>query len=455
MRTNEFSVDGKRVVVAGAARSGVAAAELLARRGARVILSDIRESVDAPDRLREQGIELELGGHRPETFETADLIVLSPGVPPRQPVIERARRSGVPAIGEVELAARWLRGRIVAVTGTKGKSTTTVLTGRMLGAGGQQALVGGNLGTALSSQVEQSTPDLIHVVEVSSFQLELTETFRPWIAVFLNLSADHLDRHADFAEYAGAKARILANQTSQDTMVINADDPQVLELARRGRARRLRYGLDRSMTDGVVIADGVIAHRTADGDEPLVPLSAVRLPGSHLLSDVMAASAVGFVAGVPTSAMERAVASFDGLPHALEHVGEHHRVAFVDDSKATNVMAARAAIESFSSGLVVILGGRYKGGELSELGPVLTSRADAVVAIGEARDRIHAALDSLIAVHDAESLEDAVRRAFGLARPGGTVLLAPACASLDMFESYAARGDAFKKEVARIADSAE
>ena len=450
--TSEFSVAGLHVVVVGAARSGVAAAELLASRGARVTVSELREGVDDPEQLRGAGITLELGGHRPETFADADLIVLSPGVSPRVPVIDRARRSGIPTIGEIELAARWLQGRVVAVTGTKGKSTTTVLTGRMLDAGGRRALVGGNVGTALSSQVAESAPDAIHVVEVSSFQLELTETFRPWIAVFLNLSADHLDRHAGFQEYADAKARIFSNQTSSDAMVINADDPQVLELARRGRARRLLFSVRSSITDGVVVAGDAIVRRSADGVQPLVPLSAVRMPGQHLLSDVVAAAAVGTIAGVPPDAMERAVTSFGGLPHTLERVGEIAGVGFVNDSKATNVMAARAAIESFPSGLVVIMGGRFKGGALHHLGPALEGRADAVVAIGEARERFQNALGGVVAVRAADTLGEAVRTAFGLAQPGGTVLLAPACASWDMFEDYAERGDTFKKEVAALAD---
>ena len=450
--TNNFSVAGLYVVVVGAARSGVAAAELLARRGARVTVSEVRESVAEADRLRGAGIALELGGHRDETLASADLVVLSPGVSPRLPGIAGARRRGIPIISEVELAARWLQGRIVAVTGTKGKSTTSVLTGRMLDAAGRRTLVGGNVGTALSSQVEASDPDVIHVVEVSSFQLELTDTFHPWIAVLLNLSADHLDRHDGFQEYAEAKARIFANQTSTDTMVINADDPHVLELARRGLARRLLFGVTSRITDGVVVAGDAIVRRSAEGDQALIPLSAVRLPGSHLLSDVVAAAAVGTIGGVSAEAMQRAVASFDGLPHTLEPVGEIASVRFVNDSKATNVMAARAAIESFPGGLVVIMGGRYKGGALSELGPVLAARANGIVAIGEARARLRDALAGVIEVSEAETMGAAVRTAFALARPGGTVLLAPACASFDMFTDYADRGNQFKKEVTMLAD---
>ena len=448
--TMEFSVERARVVVVGAARSGVAAAELIARRGGLVVLTDVRETIAEAERLRSLGITLELGGHGAETLADAELIVLSPGVSPRLPVIDRARQRGIPVISEVELAARWLRGRIVAVTGTKGKSTTTVLAGRILEAAGEVALVGGNVGTALSSQVEQSAPDVIHVVETSSFQLELTEMFRPWIAVFLNLSADHLDRHVSFGEYAEAKARIFANQTSSDAMVINADDPQVLEIARRGRARRLLFGMTDSLDEGVTVTDDHVTYRSSAGDRPLLPLSSIRVRGRHLLSDVLAAAAVGTVADASAGAMRRAVESFAGLPHALETVGEVDGVCFVNDSKATNIAAARAAIECFDEDLVVIMGGQFKGGELSELAPPLSTRATAVVAIGEARSRLREAFGAVVHVQEADTMGEAVRLAFAAAPPGGTVLLAPACASFDMFSDYAERGGAFKVEVERL-----
>ena len=448
----EFSVNGARVVVLGAARSGVAAAELLARRGGRVVLSDIRDAINEADRLTAAGVTLELGEHSPETLTDAELIVLSPGVSPRLPVVDRARQRGIPVISEVELAARWLRGRIVAVTGTKGKTTTTVLTGQMLQADGQHALVGGNVGTALSSQVESSAPDVVHVVEMSSFQLELTETFHPWIAVMLNLSPDHLDRHASFREYVEAKARIFANQTSSDAMVINADDPHVLEIARRGRARRLMFAVRRPIDEGVVVVDETVTHRTAAGDRPLLPLSSVRLPGRHLLSDVLAAAAVGTVARVSPGGMRRAVESFTGLEHTLEAAGEIRGVRFVNDSKATNVVAACAAIECFDNGVVVIMGGRFKGGDLQDLVTAVRTRVDAVVAIGEARSRLRKTFGEHVAVEEADEMSDAVRRAFAAARPGGVVLLAPACASHDMFVDYAERGRTFKREVKRLAE---
>jgi len=447
-----FSVSGKRVVVVGAARSGVAAAELLVRRGATVTLTDMRERIEDEDDLRSAGVRLELGGHVPQTLREADLIVLSPGVPPGQPAVADARNAGVPVMGELEMASRWLRGRIVAITGTKGKSTTTTLTGRMLEAGGHRVLVGGNIGRALSAQVDESTEDTIHVIEASSFQLESADTFRPWIAVLLNFSPDHLDRHADLAEYAAAKARIFTNQTTDDWAVLNADDEPSQVLAQDARSRRLLFATDRQLPEGILIAGDAIVRRSGNGEQVLVPLSAVKLLGRHLLADVLAAAAVASLAGVEPDAMRRAVEGFTGLEHALEPVAEIAGVRFVNDSKATNIEAAQRAIETFHEGLVVILGGRFKGGDFTDLRTALTERAAKAVAIGESAPLIHQALDAAVPVHDAADMVAAVRTAFAAASPGETVLLAPACSSFDMFKDYAERGRVFKQEVVKLRD---
>jgi len=444
-----FSVRGKRVTVVGAARSGVAAAHLLARRGASVTLSDLREHIPEADELRASGVHLELGVHSVETLTRSDLVVLSPGVPAGQPAVAAARASGVPVIGELELASRWLRGRIVAITGTKGKSTTTTLTGRMLEAGGHHVLVGGNIGHALSTQVDESTIDTIHVVEASSFQLETVETFRPWIAVLLNFSPDHLDRHPTVEEYAMAKSRIFINQTAFDWAVLNADDAAVTQMASSAPSRRLLFSMSDSLASGVMVRGNEIVRRTAEGDQPLVPLSSIRLLGRHLIADVLAASAVASLAGVDAEAMTKAVQSFEGLEHALEPVAEVRSVLFVNDSKATNIEAARRAIESFDS-LVVIMGGRFKGGDLADLRTPLVERATAVVAIGEARPLIRAAFADVLPVQEAADMAAAVRAAFTSAVPGSAVVLAPACSSFDMFHDYAERGRIFKQEVLKL-----
>ena len=447
-----FSVEHKRVTVAGAARSGLAAAELLARRGARVTLSDSRADLPDADRLRRLGVALELGGHTVDTFTSADLVVLSPGVPPEQDVVQAARDRAIPVIAEIELASRWLQGRLIAITGTKGKSTTTALTGRMLEAAGFKVTVGGNIGSPLSAQVSDSTPDTFHVVETSSFQLEQIDTFHPWIAVMLNISPDHLDRHPGVEAYAAAKARIFENQNVSDFAVIKADDPSVLELARRGRATARPFSLVGTIHRGTVIEDGWIVDRQPDRAERLVPLDVIHLLGPHLVNDVMAAATVGAIAGAAPTAMTAAVDAFRGLEHAMELVADVGGVRFVNDSKATNVESARRSIESFDRDLVPIMGGRFKGGDLRLLREPLKARAKALVTIGEARPLLRAALGDVVDVVEADSLAAAIDRAYERAKPSGVVLLAPACASFDMFRDYAERGRRFKEEVQRLRD---
>jgi UDP-N-acetylmuramoylalanine--D-glutamate ligase len=445
-----LDVRGKRVTVVGAARSGLAAAKLLSERGARVTLSEMRPDVPEGDALRTLGVAIESGGHIPATFTSSDLVVLSPGVPAEQPAIQAAREGGVPIIGEIELASRWLRGRIVAITGTKGKSTTTTLTGRILEAAGFRVAVGGNIGLPLSAQVQGSTPETLHVVETSSFQLEHTETFHPWIAVMLNFSPDHLDRHPTVEAYADAKARIFANQDATDWAVVNADDPAVLQLARRGRAAMRTFSRSGRVAEGTVVEGEWIVERRNDRTQRLVPLDAIHLLGPHLVADVMAAATVGVIAGAAPPAITAAVDAFRGLEHAMELVADIGGVRFVNDSKATNVESALRSIESFETGLVAIMGGRFKGGDLALLRAPLAARAKAVVAIGEARPLFREALSGAVRVSEAAALDEAVRTAFELAKPSGVVLLAPACASFDMFRDYAERGRRFKEEVNRL-----
>jgi UDP-N-acetylmuramoylalanine--D-glutamate ligase len=445
-----FSVDGRRAVVVGAARSGIAAAELLARRGARVTLTEVRQEFDQAARLRDLGIELELGGHRSATLAEADLIVTSPGVVLEQPVFDAARERGVETIGELELASRWLKGPVIAITGTKGKSTTTTLIGRMLQASGRRVLVGGNIGVPLSAHVEPSTSDTVHVVEASSFQLETTTTFRPWIALWLNFADDHLDRHPSVDAYASAKARIFANQTPDDVAVVNADDPVVMERSERIAARRVEFSPSGNPRAQYVVDGNWISRRTATAANRLIPTSAVELTGRHMLHNVIAAAAVATVAGVAPSAMVTALQGFHGLEHVMEPVAQIGGVRFVNDSKATNVEAARRSIESFDAGVVAIVGGRFKGGNLRELREPLAAHGRGVVAIGEAALLVKDALDGIVTVTEAASIGQAVEQAFAAAMPDGVVVLAPACASFDWFRDYADRGQAFKRAVLEL-----
>ena len=366
---------------------------------------------------------------------------MSPGVPVDGQLFDAARHRGVEIIGELELAWRWIRGRVIAITGTKGKSTTTTLVGRMLTAGGHRVLVGGNIGVPLSAQVDASTTDTIHVVEISSFQLETTTTFRPWIAVWLNLADDHLDRHPNLEAYVSAKARIFANQTAGDWAVLNADDPVVS--AQGALAGRLAWIFRCRTTlrpDSWCDGDWIV-RRTTTGIDRLVPLTAVELTGRHMLNNVLAATAVASIAEVSPQAMVEALRGFHGLAHVMEPVAEIRGVRFVNDSKATNVEAAQRSIESFPRGVVAIVGGRFKGGDLRQLREPLSVGAVAVVAIGEAAPLVRDALQGVVPVIDAASMREAVERGYEAAAPGGVVLLAPACASFDWFRDYAERGE--------------
>jgi UDP-N-acetylmuramoylalanine--D-glutamate ligase len=448
---------GKTVVVVGLARSGVAAAEFLAGRGAHVVATDGKpegELAQEALNLRGKGVRLEVGGHVAATFRLADLVVVSPGVPWDLPELTAARGAGVPVIGELELGYRYLKGRVVAITGTKGKSTTTAALGAMLREAGGDVRVGGNIGTAVTGLVEGSTDATTFVLEVSSFQLETSDTFHPQVAVFLNLSADHLDRHLSFEEYAQAKARIFARQEAGDWAVVNADDPGVLALAAQARCRRLPFSPSGGSGDGAFFEGGEARVRRDGRTETLFRRDEVRLPGAHLELDLLAAAAAARLLGAPAEAIARGVRTFRGVEHVLEHVADIGGVAFFNDSKATNVDAARKSLESFDTPLVVILGGRYKGGDFADLGPALARRGRAVMAIGETRENVTRALSATVPVVSCDSLRGAVEAALRAAQEGDTVVLAPACSSFDMFRDYAERGRAFKDEVRRLADEA-
>jgi UDP-N-acetylmuramoylalanine--D-glutamate ligase len=443
---------GKQVVVVGLARSGIAAAGFLVGRGARVVATDRRPAAELQAEavtLQEQGVRLELGGHREATFTGADLVVVSPGVPWDLPELRAARGAGVSVMAELELGVRHIRGPVAAVTGTKGKSTTTAALGAMLGEAGRDVRVGGNIGQAVTGLVEGATDETVFVLEVSSFQLEGTDTFHPRVAVFLNLSADHLDRHASFEEYAAAKGRIFANQTSDDWAVVNAE----LTRVQPGRARLVQFAPSSlGESDSAFFQAGHACLRLNGQVEQLFPVSSVRLPGSHLLLDLLAASAAARLMEAPPDAIARAVAKFEGIEHVLERVAEISGVAFFNDSKATNVAAARKSLEAFDRPVLAILGGRYKGGDFRDLREVLARRGKAVMAIGEARGLVAEALAPVVPVVLCDTLREAVERAFTAASPGDVVLLAPGCSSFDMFADYAERGRAFKREVRSLAE---
>src|SRR5437660_784895 len=446
---------GKRVLVVGLGKSGVGSALFLRLRGARVTVSDTKTE----DELRaeipillDHGITVETGEHGERTFHGQDLIVVSPGVSVDALPIVQARTAGQPIIGEIELAAQFLPGRIVAITGSNGKTTTTTLTGEILTAGGLPTLVGGNIGTPAISLVERAKPDHIIVLEVSSFQLETIQTFRPKMAVILNITPDHLDRHRTFAAYAGAKGRIFENQQADDFAVLNADDPNCVALAEGIRAHICWISRKKEVQQGASVQDGRIGFRDAGGKREIMLVSEIPLKGAHNLENVLAAICAGALMGVKPEHIRRAVQQFKAVEHRLEYVATIRGVDYYNDSKATNVDATIKALESFPANIHLILGGKDKGSDYTVLNDLLRERVKRVYTIGAAAAKIESHIKGAAEILHAETLENAVPRAAPAAQTGDIVLLAPACASFDQFQSYEHRGRTFKEVVHSLAD---
>jgi UDP-N-acetylmuramoylalanine--D-glutamate ligase len=444
---------GKRALVVGLGKSGVASALFLAERGAKVAVSDaksheqLREEIPA---LLDHGISVETGQHGERTFRDQDLIVVSPGVPFDVPQLVHARELGIPVIGEVELAARFLGGRIVAITGSNGKTTTTTLAGEIIAAGGRKALVGGNIGTPAISFVDRTTDDSWVVLEISSFQLETIETFHPHIAVVLNITPDHLDRHHTFENYAAAKVRIFENQTSADFAVLNADNEPCVAMASKTKAQVRWFSRLKEVTGGSLVRDGRIIWRDASSEREIMPVAEIGLKGAHNVENVLAAVCVGMLAGIEPAQIRRAVADFKAVEHRLEYVATIAGVEYYNDSKATNVDATIKALESFPAGIHLILGGKDKGSDYSLLNDLVRERVKRIYTIGAAASKIESQVRGAEIV-SASTLHAAVRRASEAAVPGEIVLLAPACASFDQFDSYEHRGRVFKDLVRQLA----
>ncbi len=461
---------GKQALVVGMARSGLAAALFLRRHGARVIVSDLRPAQQLKpeiERLLAAGAAIETGGHRKRSFLDSDFIIVSPGVPANLPLLENARAQRIPVWGEIELAARYLRGRLIAVTGSNGKTTTTSLIGHLLAALGERVLVGGNIGAPLIDMVERSDAHTLSVAELSSFQLETTDFgFHPQVAVMLNLSPDHLDRHGSMENYVAAKQRIFLRQTREDWAVLNARDEYCRGYAAQVASRVLWFDASGGeVENGVGMRGEAIIWRRAGG-EPLELMRAgeIRLKGRHNLENVLAALAAVCALFPPEqaspqrrAALAAGVAGFKAVEHRLEFVARIRGVDYYNDSKATNVDATIKALEAFPGGLWVILGGKDKNSDYAPLAPLLAGRARGVLLIGAAAEKIDAHLRPAgIAARMAGTLARALEIASAEARPGDTVLLAPACASFDQFENYEHRGREFKALVARwLAASAE
>lgn len=442
------------MLVVGLAKSGVAASLFLRERGAEVVATDAKaESELDVAGLKEHGVIIRAGEAGP-AVEGFDLIVTSPGVPVNAPVLERARRHGIEVIGEIELASRFLQGKIIAITGSNGKTTTTALVGDVIRKGGKRAVVGGNIGTPAISLVPQTTPETFVVLEVSSFQLETIAKFRPHIAVVLNITPDHLDRHGSMEAYVAAKARIFENQSVSDFAVLNYDDPTCREMAQKLDAPVVCWFSRTSEIErGAFVREQRILWRDAQGEREIMPVSDIPLKGAHNLENVLAAVAASVLAGCEIAGIARGVREFKAVEHRLEFVANIGGVQYFNDSKATNVDATIKALESFPANIHLILGGKDKGSDYTVLLPLVRERVKRVYTIGAAAEKIESHLRGTDVVR-AGTLPEAVRLASANASPGDVVVLAPACASFDQFQNYEHRGRTFKELVRALAAEA-
>jgi UDP-N-acetylmuramoylalanine--D-glutamate ligase len=442
----------KRVLVVGLARTGVATALFCAARGAPVTATDTRTESElgaAVGELRKAGVALELGGHRQQLIQGADLIIPSPGVPADAPLLQSARSKGVTIWSEIELASRFLKGRLIGITGSNGKTTTTSLIEHILKTAGFSTVLAGNIGTPLISYVEKTNEKTISVAELSSFQLELIERFRPNISVFLNLTPDHLDRHHTLESYGAAKARIFENQTEADSAVLNADDPGTTPYA-PAKPQVFWFSRKQRVAEGAFVKENEILFRREGVEEKVLRLADIPLAGAHNVENVLAALAATRVAGAETAAIAKGVRSFAGVEHRLEFVAEIGGVRFYNDSKATNVDATRKALDAFPGRILIILGGKDKGSDYTVLETPLREKAILALLIGAAASKIEKQIAGSVAIEQAGTIERAVETAAHAARPGDVVLLAPACASFDQFQNYEHRGRVFKELVRQL-----
>jgi len=449
-----MELNDKRVLVVGLGKSGVASALFMKAHGARVTVSDTKSGDELRNEipvLLDYGITVETGGHGDRTFRGQDLIVVSPGVPVDAPPLVQARAAGEAVIGEIELAAQFLPGPIVAITGSNGKTTTTTLAGEIMTAAGFPALVGGNIGTPAISLAERAKPETVIVLEISSFQLETIQTFRPKVAVVLNVTPDHLDRHRTFEVYVDAKARIFENQQGSDFAVLNADDPTCVTMGGRTRAQVFWFSRQKEVQQGAWVRDGNIVFRDAARQQrEIMQVSEIPLKGAHNLENVLAAVCAGVLMGCAPEKIRQAVRDFKAVEHRLEYVATIRGVDYYNDSKATNVDATIKALESFPANIHLILGGKDKGSDYTVLNDLLRQRVKRVYTVGAAAAKIESQIKNVEVIH-AETLENAIRKANAVAQPGDVVLLAPACASFDQFKSYEHRGKVFKEIVRGLA----
>ncbi len=449
--------DGKTALVVGAGRSGIAVTRFLLAHGARVVLTDIKKKDALQSDLtpvlemgkHSERLVLELGGHRSGSFSECDFVVVSPGVPLTLPDLRTSRKAGIPIMGEIELAYGHLKGKIIGITGSNGKTTTTMLVSKLLSGAGVRVQAGGNIGKPLIGFVPDSSSEDIYAVELSSFQLEAIQKFRPFVAAILNLTPDHLDRYSDMEDYIAAKCRIFMNQERTDFAVLNADDARTAAIAGEVRPKPVLFSRLKTVEYGAFVRGERIVFRNGESEKDLFALSAIALKGTHNTENVLAACAMAILTGAPPESLEESIMKFRGVEHRIEWVSDLNGVQYFNDSKATNIDAAIKSIEAFPGNILLIAGGRDKGSDFSALRSLIRQRVKHLVLIGEAAGKIKKALYGITDINEAASMQDAVSTCVRLARPGDVVLLAPACSSFDMFRDYEERGRIFKDAVHR------
>jgi UDP-N-acetylmuramoylalanine--D-glutamate ligase len=452
-----IELNGKRVLVVGLARTGVATALFCAARGAIVTATDMRraeELAEATEKLSEAGVRVELGDYAVNVLQGQELVIPSPGVPADAPILQEARVLGLKIWSEVELADHFLYGKLIGITGSNGKTTTTALIEHILHAAEFSTVLAGNIGTPLIAHVGKTTDHTITVAELSSFQLELIESFEPNIAVFLNLTPDHLDRHKTMGAYGAAKARIFANQDAEGFAVLNADDTAIAAYAPT-RPQVFWFSRKKEVEQGSFVRSGQLVFRRDAKDEAILNASEIPLPGAHNLENVLAAIAATRLAGAQPSQIASGIRSFKGVEHRIEFVSQAQGVRYYNDSKATNVDATLKALDSFPGRILVILGGKDKDSDYTQLRGALREKAILALLIGAAAEKIEKQIAGSVAIQRAGTLENAVDIAYHTAHSGDIVLLAPACASFDQFQNYEHRGRVFKELVHHLGKGEE
>jgi UDP-N-acetylmuramoylalanine--D-glutamate ligase len=447
-----MNLTGKKIVIIGMGRTGIATARFLGKQGAKVIVTD-EQAVDQWSSEFEKIAKekwLEIGSYNTRILTGACIVVPSPGVPPGNDLLVEALKKNIPVISEIEIAYRFLKVPLIAVTGTNGKTTTTTLLGEILKYSGKKTFVGGNIGTPLIEYVEGSQNEDFIVAEISSFQLQWIEKFRPFIALLLNITCDHINYHGSFAEYRRIKTRVFANQTKADFAILNAADPEQEEMDRIINAQVIKFSSKRALQKGIFIKKNNIVLRIPGANEEQYPLSIINLPGLHNTENVMAAIMAARLCGCSQENIIAAVAAFRGLPHRIEFVGEKNSIKFYDDSKGTNVGSVVRALETFARPVILLLGGRDKDGDFETLKPLLAAKTKKVILFGEARNRIASLIGKDMPALKKAKLREAIESAYKNAQPGDIILLSPGCASFDEFANYKERGKFFKDVVGNL-----